>query len=62
MSWMKIAGIADGVLLAAVTALGQAMPAWQTYTQSAVEVLGVLGTVLAGISSQSPSPPPASNS
>lgn len=51
-SWMKTAGIIDGILLAAVTALGQAVPAWSTYTQVAVEVLGVLGTVLAGVSSQ----------
>lgn len=47
MNWLKIAGVADGVLLAAVTALGQAVPAWQPYTQTAVEVLGTIGTLLA---------------
>ena len=46
MNWLKIAGIADGVLMAAVTALGQAVPAWQPYTQIAVEILGTLGTLL----------------
>jgi hypothetical protein len=49
MNILKIAGIADGVLLAAVTALGQAVPAWAPYTQVAVEVLGTLGTLLASI-------------
>lgn len=49
MSIMQVIGVADGVLLAAVTALGQAVPAWQPYTQVAVEVLGALGTILGTI-------------
>ena len=47
-NWLKVAGIVDGVLLAAVTALGQAVPDWAPYTAVAVEVLGVLGTILGG--------------
>jgi hypothetical protein len=45
-NWMKIVGVADGMALAAVTALGQAVPAWAPYTQIAVEILGVIGTVI----------------
>ncbi len=47
--WMQWVGVADGVLLAAVTALGQAVPAWSHTTQGIVEVLGLLGTILGGM-------------
>lgn len=52
MTFIQIAGVVDGVALAAVTALGQAVPAWQPYCQTAVEVLGVIGTILGGIHAQ----------
>ena len=45
-NWMKIAGVADGVLLAAVTMLGQLVPAWAPDTAIVVQILGVLGSIL----------------
>jgi hypothetical protein len=50
---LKIAGIVDGVTLAAVTALGQAVPAWAPTTTVIVEVLGTIGTLLAGLHTMS---------
>jgi hypothetical protein len=45
MTVPQILGVADGVLVAAVIALGQAVPAWQPYTSVAAQVLGALGTI-----------------
>jgi nicotinamide riboside transporter PnuC len=46
MNWMKLAGIADGVFLAAVVALGKAVPSWAPWCDDVAMVLGVLGTML----------------
>lgn len=47
-NWMKIAGIVDGVAMAALVELGQQVPAWSPETLMAVKVLGLIGTLLGG--------------
>lgn len=59
-SWLKTVGVVDGVVCAALVALGQYMPAWAPYTTGACEVLGVLGTVLGGFALKAASAPAAS--
>lgn len=44
-SWMKTAAVVDGVLMAAVLALGQGVPQWAPYCTVAAQFLGVLGTI-----------------
>jgi hypothetical protein len=45
---LRWVGIVDGVLLAAVTTLGQQVPTLQPDTNVAVQVLGTITTILAG--------------
>ena len=48
-TWMKIAGIADGVVVAGLLALGQGYPPWAPWTTVAAQVLGGLGTIFGGV-------------
>lgn len=50
---LKWVGILDGVLLAADTALGTQVPAWQPETHAVAIVLGTIATLLAAWQNQS---------
>lgn len=47
-NWKQIFGVLDGVVIAALTELGRIEPRWETWTQTAVMILGVIGTALGG--------------
>lgn len=48
MNALKLIGIIDGVVMAALAALGTLYPPAAVYTGPAVIVLGTLGTLLSG--------------
>jgi len=48
-AWMKTAGQIDGLIVTMLLAVGQTFPAWAQDTTIAAQILGAIGTVLAGV-------------